>query len=304
MHCRPRLRRKLIDHRTSPRIVSAIYAGSVSHHQDARLNFAGLLLAVENASPVAAADVLADRLAHALGASGVAFLVADFSGRALVRLGHAGSPSDLCRAVALLASEKPDLILMGGDFASESPRYAEQAAGAVAPLVEAARLGAYAVLGNHDMECGAKKVTAALEDRGVQVLRNESVAIETGNGTLWIAGVDEITHFNHDARATFAQIPLGAAVLALWHEPDFAEQAAERGAFAQVSGHTHGGQIRFPFIGPLVLPRFGRRFIRGKFSVDGMTLYVSRGAGVYRPPVRFRCPPEVTLITLDVSRGC
>lgn len=219
-------------------------------------------------------------------------------------IGPTFSPSDLRRAVDLLANEKPDLILMGGDYASESPRYSEQAAGAVAPLVQAARLGAYAVLGNHDMECGAKKVTAALEARGVQVLRNESVAIETGTGTLWIAGVDEITHFNHDARATFAQVPLGAAVLALWHEPDFAEQAAERGAFAQLSGHTHGGQIRFPFIGPLVLPRFGRRFIRGKFSVAGMTLYVSRGAGVYRPPVRFRCPPEVTLITLAASRGC
>jgi len=68
-----------------------VYAGYVPHGQDARLDFAGLLLAVENASPVAAADVLAERLAHALGASGVAFLVADFSGRALVRLGHAGS---------------------------------------------------------------------------------------------------------------------------------------------------------------------------------------------------------------------
>ena len=89
------------------------------------------------------------------------------------------------------------------------------------------------------------------------------------SGTLWLAGVDEITHFNHDARATFAQIPPGAAILALWHEPDFAEQAAELGAFAQLSGHTHGGQVRFPFIGPLVLPRFGRRFIRASSRLPG-----------------------------------
>jgi predicted MPP superfamily phosphohydrolase len=213
-------------------------------------------------------------------------------------IGPTFSPSDLERAAFLLADERPDLILMGGDFASESPRYSEQAAGAVAPLVDVAPLGAYAVLGNHDMECGAKKVTAALAARGIRVLRNEAVAIETGRGTLWIAGIDEVTHFNHDAKSTFAQIPPGEAVISLWHEPDFAEQAAERGAFAQLSGHTHGGQIRFPFIGPLVLPRFGRRFIRGVIPVEGMTLYVSRGAGVYRPPVRFRCPPEVTLVTL------
>ncbi len=216
-------------------------------------------------------------------------------------IGPTFSPSDLQRAVGLLVKEKPDLILMGGDYASESPRYAEPAARAVAPLVGVARLGAYAVLGNHDMESGAKKITAALLAQGVRVLRNESAAIETGNGTLWIAGVDEVSHFNHDARSTFAQIPPGEAILALWHEPDLADQAAERGAFAQLSGHTHGGQIRFPIIGPLVLPRFGRRFMRGKIPVEGMTLYVSRGAGVYRPPARFRCPPEVTLITLGTS---
>lgn len=213
-------------------------------------------------------------------------------------IGPTFKPSDLERAITLLADEKPDLMLMGGDFASESPRYVDQAASAVAPLVNVARLGAYGVLGNHDMECGAKKVTAALEARGIQVLRNEAIALATGRGTLWIAGIDEITHFNHDAKTTFGQIPPGEAILALWHEPDLAEQAAELGAFAQLSGHTHGGQIRFPLIGPLVLPRFGRRFIRGAMQVEGMTLYVSRGAGVYRPPVRFRCPPEVTLVTL------
>ena len=219
-------------------------------------------------------------------------------------IGPSFSPADLIRAVDLLRNEQPDLILMGGDFASESPRYAEQAADAVAPLTNVARLGAYAVLGNHDIECGPKKVSAALAAKGVRVLRNEAVAVDTGRGTLWIAGVDEVTHFNHDAKGTFAQIPPAEAILALWHEPDLAEQAAELGAFAQLSGHTHGGQVRFPFIGPLVLPRFGRRFVRGKFPVDGMTLYVSRGAGVYRPPVRFRCPPEVTLVTLGKPEVC
>lgn len=213
-------------------------------------------------------------------------------------IGPTFRPVDLASSVDLLVAETPDLILMGGDFASESPRNAGQAAAALAPLVSAARLGALAVLGNHDMECGAAKVAAALECTGVRVLRNEATPIETGHGTLWIAGIDEVTHHNHDAAATFRSIPPAAAILALWHEPDLAEQAAERGAFAQLSGHTHGGQIRFPFIGPLVLPRFGRRFISGHFDIAGMSLYVSRGAGVYRPPVRLRCPPEVTLVTL------
>jgi len=213
-------------------------------------------------------------------------------------IGPTFRPTDLQPAIALLVAQSPDLILMGGDFASESPRYAGQAAVALSPLAAAARLGAIAVLGNHDMECGPDKVTAAFTAVGVRVLRNEALPIETGQGTLWIAGIDEVTHSSHAAEKAFQNIPASAATLALWHEPDFAEHAANLGAFAQLSGHTHGGQIRFPFVGPLVLPRFGRRYIMGHYTVGEMQLYVSRGSGVYRPPVRLRCPPEVTLITL------
>ncbi len=217
-------------------------------------------------------------------------------------IGPTFRPADLQPAVSLLADEAPDLVLMGGDFASESPRYAGQAAASLAPLADASRLGALAVLGNHDMECGAEKVVSAFAAVNIRVLRNEAVRVEIQGGALWIAGIDEVTHFNHAASTAFLQIPPGAAVLALWHEPDFAEQPAELGAFAQLSGHTHGGQIRFPFVGPLVLPRFGRRFIMGLYRVGSMQLYVSRGAGVYRPPVRLRCPPEVTLVTLRATQ--
>lgn len=216
-------------------------------------------------------------------------------------IGPTFHPADLAPAVQLLAAENPDLVLMGGDFASESPRYAVQAAEALAPVATASRFGAVAVLGNHDMECGAEKVARALTAVGVRVLRNEAAPFQTDRGVLWIAGIDEVTHFNHAAAATLREVPTGAPVLALWHEPDFAEQAAEAGAFAQLSGHTHGGQIRFPVVGPLVLPRFGRRYIMGRYAVGAMQLYVSRGAGVYRPPVRFRCPPEVTIVTLRAS---
>lgn len=215
-------------------------------------------------------------------------------------IGPTFRPADVAPAVHLLAQECPDVMLLGGDYASESPRFAGLAAAAIGPLANAP-YGSYAVLGNHDMECGAAKVAAALEVRGFRVLRNTAVPIQTPNGTLWIAGIDEVTHYNHDAEGTFAVIPDGAAILALWHEPDLAAQAAERGAFAQLSGHTHGGQIRFPIVGPLVLPRFGRTYVRGSIHVGKMSLYVSRGAGVYRPPVRFRCPPEVTLVTLTVG---
>lgn len=218
---------------------------------------------------------------------------------------HAGpfvSPDDLRRAVAILRQEAPDLVLLGGDYISESPRYANDAAAALGELATIAPLGCLAVLGNHDLSTDRDRVTATLEERGIRVLRNRSVRVETGRGPLWIAGIDETILGKADVDATFAGIPDGSAVLALWHEPDYAAQAAAAGAFAQLSGHTHGGQIRLPGIGPLVLPPGGKLYPAGMYVVNGLHLYTSRGMGVYRPPVRLLCPPEVTIVTLTTGR--
>lgn len=208
------------------------------------------------------------------------------------------SPAHLARATALLAAERPDLLLLGGDYISEAPRYAAEAADVLGTLADSTPLGAFAVLGNHDLACGAEAVTAALEAVGIRVLRNAAAEVMTDSGPLWIAGIDEAILGAADPAAAFARVPSGAAVLALWHEPDFAEQAAALGAFAQLSGHSHGGQVRLPWLGPLVLPMGGRRFAAGFNDAAGMPVYTSRGAGVYRPPIRFRCPAEVTLVTL------
>jgi predicted MPP superfamily phosphohydrolase len=205
---------------------------------------------------------------------------------------------DIERAVAMLLAETPDLVLLGGDYISESPRYAANAAAVLGRLQIAAPLGCLAVLGNHDLSTDLTKVTAALEAVGIRVLRNESVRVDAPGGPLWIAGIDEIILGNADVAKTFTGIPGDAAVIALWHEPDGAAEAAARGAFAQLSGHSHGGQIRLPGIGPLALPPGGQSFPAGPYQIGPMTLYTARGAGVYRPAVRLNCPPEVTLITL------
>jgi predicted MPP superfamily phosphohydrolase len=208
------------------------------------------------------------------------------------------SPDDLARATALLAGERPDLILLGGDYISESPRYIGSAVEVLGELVNEAPLGGLAVLGNHDMYNSVTKVTAGLEAVGIPVLRNASVPVTYGGDTLWVTGIDETLLGDPDPPAAFARVPNGAAALAVWHEPQFAEQAAAQGAFLQLSGHTHGGQVRLPGVGPIGLPIDGKRYVMGLNNAAGMAIYTARGVGVYRPPLRFNCPPEVTVISL------
>ena len=208
---------------------------------------------------------------------------------------------DVRRACELLVAERPDLVLLGGDYLSESPRYADEAAAALAPLVAAAPLGALAVLGNHDYSVGGERVRLALAAQGIRVLRNEAIAVRYGAATLWVAGIDETLLGSPDPGGTLAQVPPGGAALVLWHEAQFAEQAAAHGAFLQLSGHTHGGQVRLPILGPVGLPIHGDRHVIGWSDASGMPVYTSRGVGIYRPPLRVRCAPEVTLVGLVAS---
>jgi predicted MPP superfamily phosphohydrolase len=207
---------------------------------------------------------------------------------------------DLQRAVSLAAAEAPDLLLFGGDMISEAPRFADPAAAILGELARLAPCGGFAVLGNHDLVFGGPAVVAALARNDIAVLRNQSVMVDRGGAQLWIVGIDDAMVGVPDVDAAFREVPAGAAALALWHEGDGAEEVAAAGAFAQLSGHSHGGQVRLPLLGPVALPPGGRHHVIGMSHAHGMPVYVSRGVGVYRPAVRINCPPEVTLITLDV----
>lgn len=205
---------------------------------------------------------------------------------------------DLQRGVDLIAAERPDLMLFGGDYISEATRYIDEGAPVLGAVAREAPLGGLAVLGNHDLGGHGSAVIDGLEAEGIRVLRNEAAEIAWNGDSLWVAGIDDTLLGQPLPAAAFGRIPEGSATLCLWHEPDEADVASRFGAFAQLSGHTHGGQIRLPVLGELAVPIGGRRYPVGRYDVDGMQLYVSRGLGTYRPPVRFRCAPEVTLITL------
>jgi len=213
-------------------------------------------------------------------------------------IGPFTAPEDLARGLSLFDANPPDLLLLGGDYVSESNLYARSMADALAARSFPAPLGLIGVMGNHDLPLGVDRVRAELERIGVRVLRNDHAIVDWKGARLAIAGIDDTVVGHADPDRAFSGIPAGIPILSLWHEADFAEEAARRGAFAQLSGHTHGGQVRLPGIGSIWLPPDGQRRDLGLFEVEGMPTYLSRGLGVYRPPVRFHCSPEVTLVTL------
>jgi predicted MPP superfamily phosphohydrolase len=157
--------------------------------------------------------------------------------------------------------------------------------------------GVFAILGNHDHWTDAEQVCEAAREAGVTVLRNQGMALQ--EGALWLAGVDDVWEEKHDLEAALGGAPDESAVILLAHEPDYADEVAADGRVAlQLSGHSHGGQVRFPYFGATVLPYLGRKYPFGLRQVGSMWLYTNRGVGVVSPPVRFNCRPEITLLTL------
>lgn len=198
----------------------------------------------------------------------------------------------IARAVALARETAPDLVLLGGDFVAGSADYADSCAQELARL--RAPLGIYACLGNHDYWTDAERVTAALQRAGVRVLCNEGIEITEG---LWVAAVDDVWEGQPSLESALNGMPAGATAILLAHEPDYADTVAADGRVAlMLAGHTHGGQVWLPLIGPPILPYLGQRYPAGLYQVGEMALYVTRGVGLIAPRVRFNCRPEVTLI--------
>ena len=191
----------------------------------------------------------------------------------------------------------PDLIVLTGDYVSNS-KYSESVARSLEGID--APLGVYAVLGNHDHWAkDTERVVRALEEAGITMLTNKNVSFERGGKRLWLAGIDDIWAGEPDLDKALGDIPAGEPVILLCHEPDYAPDAAKRGVVLQISGHSHGGQVRLPGMKP-VLPRYGRTYPIGLLQVEDMDtyVYVCGGLGVVFPPIRFRVPPQVSVMTL------
>lgn len=212
--------------------------------------------------------------------------------------------TEIGKAVTAINELKPDLVAVVGDFVTDSSfrsdranaRFAEPCGAVLSKLRSA--LGTVAVLGNHDHVTDPNFVTGALKERGLRVLRNENFSVERGASRFWIAGIDDALEGAADIKRALNGIPAGETVVAMVHEPDVADDLAKQSIALQLSGHSHGGQVRLPGIGATYLPPLGRKYPSGFYRVGNMQLYTTRGIGVVGVPVRFDCPPEVTLITL------
>jgi predicted MPP superfamily phosphohydrolase len=199
--------------------------------------------------------------------------------------------------VAQINELQPDLVAFTGDFITFDNPFNPT------DLIESLRAlrpseASVAVMGNHDQTRNAKTIRRVIRECGMIDLNNAVHTLRRGNACLHVAGVNSL--FRNEARldVVLKALPAGDPAVLLAHEPRMIERSASTGRFAlQLSGHTHGGQIRLPLLTLLALGE-NRRYRSGLFQVRGTRLYVNRGIGTVGLPMRVNCPPELTVVTL------
>ena len=206
------------------------------------------------------------------------------------------------RVVARVNQLQPDLIFLTGDYLND---LGEQSYVGLRRMMEdlIAPHGIYAVTGNIDL-AASSMVSRIFEPAGVRLLNNEIIDVEIHGQRIQLVGLKA-----HSSILSGLNLMQGLQDQAsdcfrilLFHYPDFIELASRAHIDLYLAGHTHGGQVRFPYLGALHVPSIGNgNYVMGRYDMEDTTLFVSRGTGFsagYEPQVRFRCPPEVVLITL------
>ena len=200
-------------------------------------------------------------------------------------------------AIAVVNDLRPDLVVLTGDFVLSRADAIFELAPVLAQVNPTH--GIYACLGNHDLWTREQVVQQGLKAAGIEVLRNRGVPIGGAADWLYLAGLDDGWSGKPDLAQALSARRGDRPVILLAHEPDQADRIARDGRVAlQLSGHSHGGQVRVPGIGALQLPYLGQKYDMGLYHIGDMRLYTNRGPGVIGPPVRFNCRPEITEITL------
>ena len=204
-------------------------------------------------------------------------------------------PRHLERAMGIANDLKPDLIALTGDYISQERGYAAPCAALVGQLQ--ARYGVFAVLGNHDHWTDAKLITDLFRAEGVRVLLNEGLRLDINGEAIWLAGVDDTMVGLEDLSLALAGSRDAEMKLLLAHNPVVLRRAWKADVDLVLSGHTHGGQVTIrPEKNRSGRPR--RRLLRGLGRRGITQIYVTRGLGTVVLPIRYGCPPEVSMLEL------
>lgn len=218
---------------------------------------------------------------------------------------HVGAPymslDRLRTVVAGVNSERPDLVVILGDFVIEGVlggRFVDPEPIALELGKLEAPLGVAAVLGNHDWWFDGERIRRAMESNGVAVLEARHLAVSYRGKSFWLSGIPDLWTRSERVAAALEAIPADDPAIVLTHNPDIFPQVPERASLT-LGGHTHGGQVNLPLLGRLVVPsQFGSRYAYGLVEEDEKRLFVTGGVGTSIMPVRFRVPPEIAMLTL------
>lgn len=214
--------------------------------------------------------------------------------------------SHLQRWIRWITEQTPDVVLITGDSVDgHKTRQIERVSGLLSQL--RAKIDVIAVLGNHEwgaMEPGngsnkfADRAAEGIERAGVRLLRNASATLKFGNARLCIVGIEDHWSDHYDPQRAFADVPAQTPTIALSHNPDTFRELAAYPATWFLSGHTHGGQVRFPLLGAPIMPVKDRRHCAGHYIHRGKHLYINRGLGCQLLRIRLNARPEVTVFRL------
>lgn len=229
---------------------------------------------------------------------------------------HAGSnyaPEERLRyMVEQTNAQNADIVVLLGDYVSET-KWDREARNKppdtdrteiripVAVFAEIfgglrAKYGVFAVIGNHDDYHNASKITRELERFGIKVLTNEVAAIDVDGEKVNIWGIEDFWKRRQVPVEVYNAIPEKKNIIAITHNPDTLFQTPD-GIATMFAGHSHGGQLNWPFFGPIMIVN-DKRFADGHALVDGKNVYVTSGVGTSVIPFRFRVPPEIAVVTL------
>lgn len=202
------------------------------------------------------------------------------------------------RVVELTNMTKPDLIALTGDYTTSYRRYIEPCAEALGSLK--APEGVWAVLGNHDHYTDRELTTRALERNHIAVLNNKNTTLRRGSDALQLSGIDDWSWAGTDWPRAFHGLHQKHPTVLLSHQPIVLDFAESEKVGLILSGHTHGGQIDLPLIGPPAAHFATKdlKYAQGLFRRGETQLYVSRGTGVIGLPLRFGVRPEVAVLRL------